>query len=182
MSTEDNVRHLGPPRVSNRNVIAVQPALDDWADTRAGQVITTGLMLAGFFVALSPWIVGFGESESLAIVDVAVGTVVAALGVSFAVVAGRTRCLVWLCLALGAWMTAAVWVVSDAPVTTATVATHVSAGLTIVVLNILAVRSVAGAGRDPNPGQQEVFETAPGEDAWRPETNRMRRPRAISHS
>jgi hypothetical protein len=70
-------------------------------------------VLAGLYLAISPWVVGFQSfSPSLRVSNLVTGIALAVLGMGFGSVLERTHGLGWVAAAIGAWTIVAPWAVS----------------------------------------------------------------------
>lgn len=108
------------------------------AETPTAQLAVGMTLLAGLFVALSPWITGFsGATPALALHNLVIGLAAAALALSFAAAYQHTHGIAWTCPLLGAWTIVSVFVMSGTAVTTTTVLSNVIGG---------AVLALAGLG------------------------------------
>src|SRR5690606_20320407 len=73
--------------------------------------ITEGLaFLAGVYLAISPWVVGFSNLSTITINNLVIGVAVALLALGFASAFGRTHGLSWLVPVLGSWTIVSAWV------------------------------------------------------------------------
>lgn len=108
-----------------------------------GQIVEGLIMLAGLYVALSPWIVGF--TGPLQVNNLIVGLTVAALGFGFAAAYGSTHRLAWVCPVLGIWTIVALWAVSDVTRTTGSIVSNVFAGAVVLLFGLAML--AMGAGR-----------------------------------
>ncbi|MBA0125134.1 SPW repeat protein [Haloechinothrix sp. YIM 98757] len=129
------------------DIVAMGARYDRMAETPAAQ-LTDGLtMLAGLFVALSPWIVGFTQFSGLMLSNLIVGITIAALGACFAMAYERSHRLTWVCPLLGVWTVVAVWTVSGAEATTGVVLSNVLGGAVVVLLGLAAMMPMYRAKR-----------------------------------
>ncbi|MBB3035735.1 SPW repeat protein [Hoyosella altamirensis] len=132
--------HGAPNIESHPDITAMSARYEQMAEARSAQMTDSLTVLAGLFVALSPWIVGFHDvSVALAMNNLVVGLVIAALGVGYAAAYDRTHRLGWVCPLLGLWTIVAVWLVSGTVAATATVMTNVIAGAVVVLLGFAAM-------------------------------------------
>lgn len=98
--------------------------------------ITEGLtVLAGLWIALAPWIVGFAAgSPALAINNLVVGLAIAGLAVGYASAFGRMHGIAWVGPLLGVWTIIAQWVMHAVPATAPVVISNVVGGGLVVLL------------------------------------------------
>ena len=69
-------------------------------------------LLAGLYLAISPWVVGFDAFTSLRVSNLITGIALAVLAMGFGSVLERTHGLGWVAIAIGAWTIVAPWAVS----------------------------------------------------------------------
>jgi MFS superfamily sulfate permease-like transporter len=92
--------------------------------------------MAGLYLAMSPWIVGFTDLSTLAGNDLISGVAVTLLALGLASAYGRTHGIAWVTPLIGVWTIIAPWVVSGDVSTTATVWSNVVIGAVIVILGL----------------------------------------------
>ncbi|ETW24784.1 membrane protein [Mycobacterium gastri 'Wayne'] len=101
--------------------------------------ITFGLtMLAGLYVAASPWIVGFSATRQLAWCDLIVGIAVAYLAYGFASALDRTHGMTWTMPVLGVWLIFSPWVLQGITRTAGMMWSHIIAGAVVAFLGLTA--------------------------------------------
>ncbi|MBP2708663.1 SPW repeat protein [Microbispora sp. RL4-1S] len=104
--------------------------------------------LAGLYLAISPWVVGFAGFRNLLVNNLIVGLAVAALSIGFASAFGRTYGVSWATPLLGIWTIIAPWVISGQPATTATIWNNVVTGALILIFGAGALgMALSGRGR-----------------------------------
>ncbi|GLY80264.1 hypothetical protein Airi01_085310 [Actinoallomurus iriomotensis] len=131
------------PMMERHPDIAELRARYDLAAERPTAQAVDGLtFLSGLYLAMSPWIVGFGGRTTLTINNLISGIAVALLAVAFVSAYGRTHGVTWVVPLIGVWTIIAPWVVSGHPATTATICSNVVVGALIVIFGALA----AGVG------------------------------------
>lgn len=95
--------------------------------------------LAGLYLAISPWVIGFNRFTTLTGNDLIVGVALAVLALGYASVYGRTYNVAWVAPLIGAWTIIAPWVVRGDVATTATIWSNVVAGVVAVLLGLGAI-------------------------------------------
>lgn len=124
------------PLSEHPDIVAMN-ARYEWASESPTAQVANGLtIMAGLFMALSPWIVGFNGARTLMINNLVIGLTVALLGMSFAAMYERSHRVTWVCPMLGAWAIISPWVVTGAPTTTGVVLSNVIGGAVIVLLGL----------------------------------------------
>jgi len=125
----------------------LQARYDRMAQTPTAQFVEGLTLLAGLYLAISPWVVGFRSgSADLRVNDLICGAAVALLAVGYASAYGRTHGLSWVTPVIGAWTVVAPWVVLGRAVDVGTIISNVICGAVIVILGIA---TTAMAGRQP---------------------------------
>ena len=110
---------------------------------------TDGLsLLAGLYLAISPWVVGFQSLTRLSVSNLVLGLALAALALGLASAYGRTYGLSWIVPVIGLWTIIAPWVMHSA--TRASVWNNVITGAVILLLGLGAV-AVGFLRRRPSP-------------------------------
>ncbi|WP_386348544.1 SPW repeat protein [Streptomyces xiangluensis] len=136
------------------------------ATTPRAQAIETLALLAGLYLAASPWIAGFpgGIFSRLAITNLITGIGYALLMSGFGRAYDRTHSMAWAACALGAWTIIAPWVVAGNVDTTRTVVNNVITG---AIALLLALAASAGARKRTRRGDQGAYGGAYGGGADR---------------
>ncbi|WP_232107915.1 MULTISPECIES: SPW repeat protein [Streptomyces] len=105
---------------------------------------TEGLtLLAGLYLAISPWVVGF-NGNPLAVSNLVTGIALAVLALGFGSVFERTFGMGWAAAAIGAWAIIAPWVMQNASTTTGTIASNTATGAVAVVLGLMTTAMARG--------------------------------------
>jgi hypothetical protein len=121
------------------DIAAMRMPYERVAETRTTQ-ITEGLaFLAGVYLAISPWVVGFTELSTITFNNLVTGIAVALLALGFASAFGRTHGLTWVVPLIGVWTIVSPWAVSGEVNTTEVVVTNVITGAVIVLLGLVTV-------------------------------------------
>ncbi|MCA2294318.1 SPW repeat protein [Mycobacterium avium] len=112
---------------------------------------TFGLaLLAGLYVAASPWIVGFSATASLATSDLIAGIAAAFLAYGFATTLDRAHGMTWTLPVLGAWVIVSTWILPAVVLTAGMTWSNVVAGALLTFLGLNAtyfgMRTRASAG------------------------------------
>ncbi|MBV7697840.1 SPW repeat protein [Streptomyces sp. TRM70350] len=105
---------------------------------------TEGLtLLAGLYLAISPWVVGF-NGNPLAVSNLVTGIALAVLALGFGSAFERTFGMGWAAAAIGAWAIIAPWVIQNASTTTGTIASNTATGALAVVLGLMTTAMARG--------------------------------------
>lgn len=108
------------------------------ASWSAGAQAIDGLtLLAGLYLAISPWVAGFFGLQRITVSNLVTGLFLAALGVGFASAYGRTYGLTWLAPVLGVWAIVSPWILRSA--TTSTLWNNIVTGAVILLLGVGAM-------------------------------------------
>lgn len=128
------------------DLLELRNRFEQAAETPTARLVDGLTVLAGLYVALSPWIVGFAGGEPrLAVNNLITGLVIALLGGGFAWAYHRAHRISWICPLLGVWTIVAVWVMRAAGASVGTVASNVISGVVVVLLSLGAIAT--GLGR-----------------------------------
>ncbi|SFF44600.1 SPW repeat-containing protein [Actinacidiphila alni] len=103
-------------------------------------------LLAGLYLAISPWVAGFDGFNALRVSNLITGIALAVLAMGFGSVLERTHGLGWVAVAIGAWTIVAPWVVSGSADTTKTITNNAITGGVICLLG-LATMGMGLGGR-----------------------------------
>ena len=109
------------------------------AETPTARGVAGITFLAGLYLAISPWVVGFNEFRTLTANNLIVGIALVVLALGFASAYGRTHGITWVAPVLGVWTVIAPWVVNGGVATTATIVNNVVIGLIAVLLGLGAM-------------------------------------------
>ncbi|PAZ15011.1 hypothetical protein CLM62_15460 [Streptomyces sp. SA15] len=117
------------------------------ATTTVGvQAIETLAVLTGAYLAISPWVTGFNNLQTLTVNNLIVGIAYALLmSGGFGRAYERTHSMAWACCALGVWTIISPWAIAGNVDTTKTVVNNVLVGVIALVLGIGA-SAVAAVG------------------------------------
>lgn len=122
------------------DLLELRNRFEQAAETPTARLVDGLTVLAGLYVALSPWIVGFTGSEpQLTVNNLIIGLVIALLGGGFAWAYHRAHRISWICPLLGVWTIVAVWVMRAVGASTGTVASNVISGAVVVLLGLGAI-------------------------------------------
>ncbi|MBX6384910.1 MAG: SPW repeat protein [Microbispora sp.] len=136
------------------DVTELRQTYDRAGSTAPAQLMDGVTFLAGLYLAISPWIVGFSGFGNLAINNLIVGLTVAALALGCASAFGRTYGMSWVTPVLGVWTLIAPWVISGHPATTATISNNVVTGAIIFVFGLGALAFAANYRQHEHGGRR----------------------------
>lgn len=138
------------PIAGHPDLAEIRQRYEAAAETPAARLAVGMTLLAGLFVALSPWITGFsGASPALALNNLVIGLAAAVLALSFAAAYQHTHGIAWTCPVLGVWTVVSVFVMSGTAITTTTVLSNVIGGVVLALAGSGVVGS-AMASRSNN--------------------------------
>ncbi|MFI7705026.1 SPW repeat protein [Nonomuraea sp. NPDC049480] len=124
---------------SHPDIIRMRERYEVAAANPAVQLADGLTLLAGLFLALSPWIVGFTNIGSLTMNNLVTGIAVALLSLGFSSAFGRTYGIAWTAPLLGVWTILAPWLIRGEADTAATITTNVIVGAVIAILGLVTV-------------------------------------------
>lgn len=103
------------------------------------QAIDGLTFLAGLYLAISPWILGFNGMTPLTVSNLIVGLALAALAMGFVSAYGRVHGIAFVAPLLGVWAIISPWVIRGDMTTTTTVVSNVIIGGVSVLLGLAAM-------------------------------------------
>jgi hypothetical protein len=124
------------------DIAALRERYEAAAETPTAQVAEGLILLAGLFLAMSPWVVGFTGQPALTTSNLFTGIAVGLLALGFASAYGRTHRIAWVTPILGAWTIVAPWVVTGPTASDRAITSNVIVGAVCVLLS-LAMLSVS---------------------------------------
>ncbi|MEV6859965.1 SPW repeat protein [Streptosporangium subroseum] len=130
------------------DLIEMRERYERAGSSAAAQGIDGLSLLAGLWLAISPWVVGFSGLSRISVSNLVTGIALAALAMAFAAAFGRTYGLSWIAAIIGIWTIIVPWVTGSA--TTSTIWTNVVTGVVIFLLGMGAV--AVSARKMPNMG------------------------------
>ncbi|AKU17861.1 SPW repeat protein [Luteipulveratus mongoliensis] len=96
------------------DVLEMRHRYDEISEKPIAQWADGVMFLAGIFLAMSPWVIGFSGQASMTASCLITGLAVALLGVGFSVAYGHFHGLAWVTGVLGLWAIVSPWAV-DGP-------------------------------------------------------------------
>jgi hypothetical protein len=118
------------------DIVALRMKYEEANETNLAHVVHGFALIAGLYLAISPWVVGFQALTRLAVVNMLTGLVLVALAFGLATAYGRLHGLTWVYPLIGAWAFVAPWVIRGGVDTTAAVANNVVIGAVCFVLGL----------------------------------------------
>lgn len=119
------------------DIVAMRERYEVAGASTTAQLADGLTLLAGLYLALSPWVVGFTDLGAMTVVNLVTGFAVAALALGFSSAFGRTYGISWVLPALGVWAIIAPWLIRGDFSTTETIWNNVVTGCVIVVLGLM---------------------------------------------
>jgi hypothetical protein len=133
-------------------IAELRDRFDRVAETPTAKSVDGLALLAGLYLAISPWVVGFRPTApGLAFNNLICGITVAVLALAFATTWGRTHGLSWVVPVIGAWTIVSPWLVQGihgGRLDGGMIANNVITGLVILALG-LAITTMARTRRGP---------------------------------
>ncbi len=119
------------------DIAALRDRFDLTGSSATAQVVDGVTMMAGLYLAISPWIVGFNTTASpLMVSNLIIGLTVAMLALGFASAFGRTHGLAWTVPLMGVWTVVAPWLMNGVETTTGMIVSNVIAGVVIALCGL----------------------------------------------
>ena len=97
---------------SHPDIVSLRNRYATMSDTPVSGLVEGLCILAGLYLAISPWVVGFSGFTNLRVSNLITGIALAVLGMSFGSVFERTHNLGWVACAIGVWTIIAPWAVA----------------------------------------------------------------------
>ena len=95
------------------DIVAMRERYDQTAESPPARIVEGLGFLAGLWLAMSPWVVGFADETGITVSNLFTGLAVVALALGFASAFGRTHNLAWVTPLLGLWTILSPWLVAD---------------------------------------------------------------------
>ncbi|MBX6387341.1 MAG: SPW repeat protein [Microbispora sp.] len=132
---------VGPTGLERHpDVTELRQTYDRAGSTAPAQVLEGLSFLAGLYLALSPWIVGFFGLRSMTVNNLITGLVVSGLALGLASAFGRTYGVGWLLPLLGVWAIVSPFVLrAGREATATTIWNNVAIGIVILALGAAAL-------------------------------------------
>ena len=121
------------------DIVALRHKYEEANETVPAHVITGAVLIAGLYLAISPWVVGFQSLTPLTVTNVMTGLVMVGLAFGLAAAYERFHGLAWVIPVLGIWTLIAPWVVRGGVNTTPAVTNNVIVGIVAILLGACAV-------------------------------------------
>ncbi|MFE2554083.1 SPW repeat protein [Streptomyces sp. NPDC059355] len=129
------------PIEEHPDLVELRARHDRVAATPRAQIVEALALLAGLYLAASPWIAGFNGSVTLAVTNLICGItymLLGGLGNSYE----RTHSMAWAAAAIGVWTCIAPWVVTGDVAQTRSITSNLIIG---VIATVLALAAASGA-------------------------------------
>ncbi|MGE2814830.1 SPW repeat protein [Mycobacterium heidelbergense] len=120
------------------DLLALRARYERVAESMSAHVTFGLALLTGLYVAVSPWIIGFSETRSLAMCDLIVGIAVAFLAYGFASALDRAHGMTWTLPVLGVWVIVSLWVLPGFSPTASMIWSNVVGGALLTFLGLNA--------------------------------------------
>ena len=127
-----------PTMDEHPDILEMRARYDRVAQTTTAQSVDGAVLLAGVYLAISPWVVGFRTAApNLTTNNLICGIAVALLGLGYATVYGRTHGLSWVTPVIGVWTIISPWVILGTSPTIGMIISNVVAGAVITLLGLI---------------------------------------------
>jgi SPW repeat len=121
------------------DIVSLRASYDRAAESMTMQGTFGLTFLAALYCALSPWIVGFHATTSLAVNDLIVGIAVGVLAFGFGAALDRTHGMTWTLPVFGIWLFVSPWVLRDVSPTAGMLWSNMITGAVIFFFGLIAV-------------------------------------------
>jgi hypothetical protein len=121
------------------DIVAMRMPYERVSESRSAQVTEGLALIAGLYLAISPWVVGFNQLATITLNNLVTGIAAGLLALGFASAFGRTHGLTWVLPLIGIWVIVSPWVVSGEVNITQVVVNNVIVGAVILLLGLVTV-------------------------------------------
>jgi len=150
-----------PPIEQHPDLVALRAASEDAATLPVGQATETVSLLAGLYLAVSPWIVGFhATAPALTANNLITGLVLVALALGVVPAYERTHSLGLAAAVLGVWTIIAQWVIQSTTTNAGIIANNVVIGAIVFLCAMMTLAQ--GLGREMRAARTARGAPAPG--------------------
>ncbi|KGI82080.1 membrane protein [Actinopolyspora erythraea] len=119
------------------DLVEMRARYEEASETPQGQLLEGATLLAGVYLAISPWVIQFSATSfDVAIGNLVVGLTVAVLALGFASAYSRTHTVSWVVPLLGAWAVIAPFVILGSGVGLGMLLSNVITGGVILLLGV----------------------------------------------
>ena len=145
--------HTSPGIDQHPDIMALRARSERATSTPVAQAVEGLSLLAGLYLAASPWIVGFSGLTTLTVNNLIAGIAFTLLAIGFGSAYERTHGMSWAALGVGVWTIIAPWVVAGSVDTTSTIVSNCVVGGVAAFLALCTAvmgvsgRNMSGAGR-----------------------------------
>ncbi|HEY9408327.1 MAG TPA: SPW repeat protein [Jiangellaceae bacterium] len=122
------------------DVAIMRQRYDEIAETPMAQSADGLTFLAGTYLAMSPWVIGFTDHSALTISNLITGIAICLLALGFSAAYGHMHGMAWVAPILGAWAIASPWLVAGDTPENSAIVSNVIVGA-VCVLCTLAMMS-----------------------------------------
>lgn len=136
------------PPIEQHPDLAALRATSQSAATRPGAQLAECLsLLAGLYLAISPWVVGFhATTRALSASDLITGGALALLALGYGPAYERTHGMGWAAAMIGVWTIIAPWVIYGSPATVRTEWSNIVTGGVVILLALATAALGSAAG------------------------------------
>lgn len=134
MTTEGTVR-TAASMSDHPDLVELRDRLDRVSETRQARTVEGLTLLAGLYVAISPWVLGFSTGNSaMTASNLVVGLAVALLAMDLGSAYSRVHGMSWVLPVLGAWIIVGQFVIAGTVLDTSIVVSNAIAGAAVMIL------------------------------------------------
>ena len=128
-----------PGMADHPDIVALRARYEKANATPVAQAVDGLTFLAGLYMAISPWVIGFDSVRSITANDLIVGIAYAVVALGLASAYGRVHGIAWVTPLIGVWMIITPWVLAATPITGPMLISNIVAGAVGVVLGLAAM-------------------------------------------
>lgn len=130
------------------DMVALRIGSERAVTSPVAQAIECLSLLAGLYLAISPWVVGFDGFRTLTVNDLITGIALAVLALGYGPAYERTHGMGWAAVLVGIWTIIAPWVVAGNAAVTKTEVSNIITGAVAAVLALGTITLGSRAAAD----------------------------------
>lgn len=118
------------------DIATMRRRYDEMAETPMAQSADGLTFLAGAYLAMSPWVIGFADHSAMTASNLITGIAIALLAAGFSAAYGHMHGMAWVAPVLGVWAIVSPWLVDGGRPDTGAIISNVIVGAVCVVCTL----------------------------------------------
>lgn len=145
----------GTGMTSHPEMAELRERLERTASSGRAMAVEGLIVLAGLYIAISPWAVHFSTQRNITANNLIIGLAVALIGAGLAMAPERTYRLAWILAPLGLWLLISPWVVTQTHSARAGIVwNNCWLGALVALLGLAAMAMTVGAAHHDRTGHR----------------------------